>query len=86
MDRASLKKLWEKLKKKALWIEPTAEVKMIPEDPDDNKFLECAQEAKADFLVTGNIHHFSFKKAGKTRIVTPAEFMKIIATLLIEEE
>jgi predicted nucleic acid-binding protein len=27
-------------------------------DPDDNQFLECAEAAQADYLVTGNIRHF----------------------------
>jgi uncharacterized protein len=27
-------------------------------DPDDNKFLECAVEAEANYLVTGNKKHF----------------------------
>jgi hypothetical protein len=27
-------------------------------DPDDNIFLECAETAEANFLVTGNIRHF----------------------------
>ncbi len=27
-------------------------------DPDDNAFLECAQAADADYLVTGNQRHF----------------------------
>jgi putative PIN family toxin of toxin-antitoxin system len=27
-------------------------------DPDDNKFLECADAAGADYLVTGNQRHY----------------------------
>jgi predicted nucleic acid-binding protein len=27
-------------------------------DPDDDCFLECAEAAKADYLVTGNLRHF----------------------------
>jgi uncharacterized protein len=48
-------------------------------DESDNRFLECAEAANADFLVTGNRRHFpaSWKK---TRIVTPRE---LIESLLI---
>ena len=28
-------------------------------DPDDNVFLECADKAGADYLITGNSRHFS---------------------------
>ncbi len=30
----------------------------VAADPDDNKFLECAEAASADYLVTGNRRHF----------------------------
>jgi putative PIN family toxin of toxin-antitoxin system len=86
LDQGSLKKLWTRLKNKALWVSPTVTLKMILEDPADNTFLECAQEVGADFLITGNIHHFSFKKVGKTHILTPGEFINTIAKLIIKEE
>lgn len=43
-------------------------------DPDDNMFLECAQAADADYIITGNIRHFP-KAWQKTRVVTPREFI-----------
>lgn len=47
-------------------------------DPDDNIFLECAQAADANYLVTGN--QVDFPAAwGSTLIVTPREFIGIIA-------
>ncbi|MBI5607038.1 MAG: PIN domain-containing protein [Deltaproteobacteria bacterium] len=51
-------------------------------DPDDNAFLECALESKADFLITGNIHHFPEKKFRNTSIVPPAEFVSHAAKLI----
>jgi uncharacterized protein len=30
----------------------------VARDPGDNRFLECAEAAKADYLVTGNKRHF----------------------------
>jgi putative PIN family toxin of toxin-antitoxin system len=51
-------------------------------DPDDNRFLECADVARADFLVTGNLRHFPrFWK--KTKIITPREFIGLVAPHLI---
>jgi putative PIN family toxin of toxin-antitoxin system len=43
-------------------------------DPDDNIFLECAETAQADYLVTGNGRHFPERWAG-TQVVTPRQFM-----------
>jgi predicted nucleic acid-binding protein len=51
-------------------------------DPDDNRFLECADAARADYLVTGNLRHFPrFWK--KTKIITPREFIGLVAPHLI---
>jgi putative PIN family toxin of toxin-antitoxin system len=51
-------------------------------DPDDNMFLECADAAKADYLVTGNQKHFPrFWK--KTKIITAREFISLAAPHLI---
>jgi putative PIN family toxin of toxin-antitoxin system len=52
-------------------------------DPDDNIFVECADAARADFLVTGNRKHFpAFWK--NTKIVTPREFVSLVAPHLID--
>src|ERR1041384_4977136 len=43
-------------------VVPTKTVTASP-DPDDNKFMECAEEGEANYLVTGNRRHivrFSF--------------------------
>jgi putative PIN family toxin of toxin-antitoxin system len=51
-------------------------------DPDDNIFLECADAARADFLITGNRRHFpAYWK--NTKIVTPREFVTLVAPHLL---
>lgn len=46
-------------------------------DPDDNKFLECAEAANADYLVTGNKRHFP--RVWKTaRVVNAREVIDIL--------
>ena len=47
-------------------------------DPDDNIFLECAEAAQANYLITGNTRHFP-KFWKKTEIVTPREFVTVLA-------
>ena len=49
---------------------------LSPDDPD-NRFLDCALTAKADFLITGNTKDFPFAEFKGTQIVTPAEFAAI---------
>jgi putative PIN family toxin of toxin-antitoxin system len=54
----------------------------VASDPDDNIFVECADAARADFLITGNRKHFPlFWK--NTKIVTPREFVTLVAPHLI---
>jgi uncharacterized protein len=43
-------------------------------DEDDNRFLECALSAGADFLVTGNLRHYP-EIFGTTRIVNARGFL-----------
>ena len=52
-------------------------------DPDDNKFLECALEANADFLITGNKKHFPLKSFHRTRIVSPRDFIDTALKVVI---
>lgn len=54
----------------------------VTSDPDDNMFLECADAARADYLVTGNQKHFPrFWK--NTKIITTREFISLTAPHLI---
>jgi uncharacterized protein len=62
-------------------VSPARQIR-VTSDPDDNVFLECADEARADYLVTGNQRHFPrFWK--QTKIVTSREFMTLIAPHLV---
>jgi uncharacterized protein len=52
-------------------------------DPSDNIFLECADAARADYLVTGNQKHFPrFWK--KTKIINSREFVTLAVPHLIK--
>ena len=52
---------------------PAARV-TVATDPDDNIFLECAEEASAHYLVTGNRRPFP-ERWRETWLVTPRQFM-----------
>lgn len=51
-------------------------------DSEDNRFLECAEAARADYLITGNKRHFP-TQWGKTKVVNAREFLEIIAPELL---
>jgi len=50
----------------------------VANDPDDDKFLECADAARADYLITGNPRHFP-KFWKRTKLITSREFISIVA-------
>ncbi|MDP9169526.1 MAG: putative toxin-antitoxin system toxin component, PIN family, partial [Acidobacteriota bacterium] len=50
-------------------------------DEDDNRFLECAQAAAADFLITGNLRHYPAEWAG-TRIVNARRFLGAVGCII----
>jgi putative PIN family toxin of toxin-antitoxin system len=54
----------------------------ITADPEDNKFIECADVAGADYLLTGNQRHFP-KFWKRTKIITSRQFIEIVAPHLI---
>jgi predicted nucleic acid-binding protein len=50
----------------------------VTADPADNKFLECSDAVRADYLVTGDLKHFPrFWKS--TTVITSREFISIVA-------
>ena len=58
-------------------IEPHFRMELIKADPDDNKFVDCAFAAGADYLVTEDNHFNILKKTAfpKLNLVTLEEFM-----------
>lgn len=54
----------------------------VASDADDNIFLECADAARADYLITGNQRHFpTFWK--QTKVINSREFVTLAAPHLI---
>ena len=48
----------------------------VSSDPGDTKFLQCAEAAQADYIVTGNKRHFpEASYGGVTRVVNAGELL-----------
>ena len=71
-----------RIREKGLLVAPTVRVDpaACPDDPDDLIFLECAEAAAADFLITGNRKHFP-DHWKKTTVVTVREFWETVADM-----
>ncbi len=59
-------------------VMPSREVRAVADDPDDDHLLAAALEGRAALLVTGDQHVLALREYEGVRIVTPAEFLKIL--------
>ncbi|MBS3121667.1 putative toxin-antitoxin system toxin component, PIN family [Candidatus Woesearchaeota archaeon] len=59
-------------------IEPTVKFSEIKEDSEDNKFLDCAVSVSVDYIISGDNHLLKLKEFQGVKIITPAEFIKIM--------
>jgi putative PIN family toxin of toxin-antitoxin system len=73
LDRRRAKLLLDKLRAASTIVKPAGHLSETS-DPDDNIFLECAQAARAHYLITGNTNHFP-SRWKYTEVVTPRMFI-----------
>ena len=66
------------IRRMATLVEPTERIALVVAKDDDNRILECAVAARADYLVTGDKEHLlPLRSIGATQIVTPAAFLEL---------
>lgn len=58
-------------------VEGLAKVDVIQEDPSDNKFLACASEGEANFIISGNHHLLQLKSFQGIRIIKAKKFLDL---------
>jgi len=72
-----LEEIEDLIKERFIIVYPKKTINLIKEVLTDNRILECAVEAKADFLISGDTKHIlKLKKINKTKIVSTNEFLK----------
>lgn len=58
-------------------VEPEVRVSIIQEKQDDNRILECAIQARAHYLATGNTKHIlPLREYQGISICSPADFLQ----------
>ena len=65
-----------KARKNIKIVTPSKRLKVIKEDPADNKFLECAIEARAEYILSADKHLRNLRKYEGVRIVSSGSFLK----------
>lgn len=71
---------WDKvIRKNAISAAPARKIEVIKEDPSDNKFLECAIEAHADYIISGDKHLKKLVEFEGIKIIDARKFLDILA-------
>jgi len=73
--------LLQLIRNRSYTVTPARPLRVTP-DADDNKFLECADAERADYVVTGNQRHFP-KFWKKTKVISSREFISVVAPHLL---
>ncbi|OGC03880.1 putative toxin-antitoxin system toxin component, PIN family [candidate division WOR-1 bacterium RIFOXYA12_FULL_43_27] len=63
---------------KAIIVDPQIKISLIKKDPSDNKFLECAIEGQADFIVSGDKHLLEFEAINDIKIITARKMLEAL--------
>lgn len=57
-------------------VEPDCSLSVVEDDPDDDKFFECAVAANADYLISGDETHVQpVDEISELSVVSPAQFL-----------
>lgn len=72
-----IQKITALIKTRAVLLTPVSRIDVCS-DSQDNKFLECAQEGRADYLITGNKRHFP-KFWKNTKVINARELIEAAA-------
>jgi len=68
----------ELLTERGIAVEPQMRLNIVKEDPDDNRFLECAVAGEADFIVSGDSHLLNLREYKGIKILKIVQFLKEI--------
>jgi len=77
IEKNDIKKLTELFAEgyNLIFTASTPKIKIVKDDPDDNKFVECAVELESKIIISGDKHLLSLKKYIDIRIFSQKEFM-----------
>jgi len=80
MAQQDVKALIEGFRESGVLTSGRLDLEVVREDPEDDKFIICAVEARADYIVSGDTHLLKLKEYQGIRIVPPREFLMLMET------
>ena len=77
MDTPQILVILNSVREISLFVSPVVVISAIERDKSDNRILECAVEAKAEYIVSGDEHLLSLGRYDEISIVNASQFLKL---------
>ena len=77
-DEETIQRFLELLSSQALMVEPTRVLDVVREDESDNRYLACAVEGKARYIISGDKHLLELGEYRGIVILPPAAFVTLL--------
>ncbi len=59
-------------------VNPSSNLEIIEEDPDDDKIIQCGLEGKVDYIISGDSHLLNLEEYGSIEIIDSSGFLNQI--------
>ncbi|HCU56676.1 MAG TPA: putative toxin-antitoxin system toxin component, PIN family [Anaerolineaceae bacterium] len=63
----------------SVYVEPEVALEVVEDDPDDNRVLECAVAAKANYIISGDKHLLDLGEYRGIEVLPPAGFIVLLS-------
>jgi len=75
-NEKQLQKILDKIKKKAVIVQPETKISIIKAKKDDNRILECGVDGRVQYIISGDKRHIlPLKNFRGIKILSPSEFL-----------
>ena len=75
-NEKQLQKILDKIKKKAVIVQPETKISIIKAKKDDNRILECGVDGRVQYIISRDKRHIlPLKNFRGIKILSPSEFL-----------
>lgn len=78
MSSQQITKVIKNIRRSATMVDVTSQLDVVPADPTDNKFVECAVDGNAAYIVSGDQHLLRLGRYNGIQIVPPDVFLLLL--------
>lgn len=78
LDDDEIAALIDGFRRFATVVEVTERLRIVADDPADDRYLECARAASAAFIVSGDRHLLDLREHAGIRVLSPRAFLALL--------